>query len=158
MKKAKRIPAFCLLFLLLLSLCACSAEKPVPVPDSVYPDTAVDLALSQMSGTIVYAEIYHLLSNPDPMIGKVIRIRGNYSAFQDPETNKVYLACVVPDATACCAQGIEFVRAGEHTWPEDYPEEGTEITVTGRLDTYPEDGITYLHLTEADMVIYSPEE
>ena len=34
----------------------------------------------------------------------------------------VYHACVIPDATACCAQGIEFTLAGDHRWPDDYPE------------------------------------
>nr|MCR4877168.1 hypothetical protein [Clostridiales bacterium] len=65
----------------------------------------------------------------------------------------VYHACVVPDATACCAQGIEFVWGGEHTWPDDYPEGGTDIIVTGRLEAYDEDGQMYLHLVDAELMI-----
>ena len=65
----------------------------------------------------------------------------------------VYHACVIPDATACCAQGIEFIWAGEHAWPEDYPEEAADIVVTGRLELYEEDGVKYLHLVDAELVM-----
>ena len=61
----------------------------------------------------------------------------------------MYHACIIPDATACCAQGIEFVWEGDHVWPDDYPEEGADIIVTGRLETYDENGFTYLHLVDA---------
>ena len=33
-------------------------------------------------------------------------------------------------------QGIEFVLAGEHTYPDDYPEVNDEICVVGVFDTY----------------------
>ena len=109
----------------------------------------VDLDMSGMSGTVVYAQIFNLLSAPDPWLGKIIRMSGYYSFYDDQEHGIVYHACIVPDATACCAQGIEFIWAGEHNWPDDYPEEGTDITVTGRLEIYEEDGYSYLHLVDA---------
>ena len=68
----------------------------------------------------------------------------------------VYHACVIPDATACCAQGIEFTLAGDHRWPEDYPEPGTDIIITGRLETYMEDGMRYLNLADSEMVLQQP--
>ena len=113
----------------------------------------VDLDLSGMSGTVVYAQVFNLLSNPEEYMGKTIRIAGYYSVYEDTELNKVYHACVIPDATACCQAGIEFVLAGEHAWPEDYPEPTTEITVTGRLEEYDEDGVPYLHLVDAEMTV-----
>ena len=73
--------------------------------------------------------------------------------YEDTEKDVVYHACVIPDATACCAQGIEFVLAGEHSWPEDYPEEATDIIVTGRLETYEEDGYMFLHLVDATVEV-----
>ncbi len=112
----------------------------------------IDLDISDMSGTVVYAQIYNLLSDPAPWIGKVIRMAGYYSFYNDQEHGIVYHACVIPDATACCAQGIEFVWAGEHRWPEDYPEDGTDITVTGRLEAYEENGYQYLHLVDAEVL------
>ena len=111
----------------------------------------VDLDLSVMSGTIVYAQVYNLMYEYETWLGKTIRIAGYYSAFEDTARGVVYHACVIPDATACCAQGIEFIWAGEHNWPDDYPEEGTQIVVTGRLDVYEEDGYLYLHLVDAEL-------
>ena len=112
----------------------------------------VDLDLSGMSGTVVYAQVYNLLSDPAPWLGKIIRMAGYYSFYDDQEHGIVYHACIIPDATACCAQGIEFIWAGEHHWPEDYPEEGAELTVTGRLEIYQEDGYSYLHLVDAEVL------
>ena len=77
---------------------------------------------------------------------------GYYSFYNDQEHGVVYHACIIPDATACCAQGIEFVRAEACSWPEDYPEEGADITVTGRLEIYEEGGYSYLHLVDAELL------
>ena len=112
----------------------------------------IDLDMSGMSGTVVYAQVYNLMADPFPWIGKIIRMAGFYSPYDDQEHGIVYHACIIPDATACCAQGIEFVWAGEHRWPEDYPEDGAEITVTGRLEIYEENGDNYLHLVDAELL------
>ena len=131
-----------------LAVCcpACTGAETAAEP------VTVDLDLSVMSGTVVYAQVYNLLCDPTAWLGKTIRMAGFYSAFQDQSTGTVYHACVIPDATACCAQGIEFVWAGEHAWPEDYPEDAADITVTGRLEIYEENGIKYLHIVDADLV------
>ncbi len=114
-------------------------------------ETAVDLDLSVMSGTVVYAQVYNMVCDPNAYLGKIIRMSGYYSYAENPALGIVYHACIIPDATACCAQGIEFVWAGEHAWPEDYPESGSGITVTGRLELYEEDGVMYLHLVDAEL-------
>ena len=111
-----------------------------------------DMDLSGMSGTVVCSRVFNLLSSPDEYIGKTIRIAGYCSVYVDTELNKVYHACVIPDAAACCAQRLEFVWKGDHTWPDDYPEELTDITVTGRLDKYEELGLEYPHMVDADLV------
>ncbi len=149
MKKTARNTVLCLMTAV-LSLCllfsACAEEAdPAELP-------AVDLDLSDMSGTIVYAQVYNLLYDPTPWLGKVIRMAGYYSYYDDQEQGIVYHACIIPDATACCAQGIEFVWAGEHSWPDDYPEEGVDITVTGQLELYEENGDNYLHLVDSEVL------
>ena len=45
---------------------------------------------------------------------------------------------IIQDATACCAQGMEFVLTDEYSYPDDYPDEGSEITVMAVFDTYQE--------------------
>ena len=140
-------------FVLLVLACMLTACLPACAgAETAAEPVTVDLDLSVMSGTVVYAQVYNLLCDPTAWLGKTIRMAGFYSAFQDQSTGTVYHACVIPDVTACYAQGIEFVRAGEHAWPEDYPEDAADITVTGRLELYEENGVKYLHLVDAELV------
>ncbi len=129
----------------LFSACAASTA------DDRAANVAVDLSI--LSGTVVYSQVYNILVDPDSCIGKIIRMAGFYSAYHDTQRDVVYHSCVIPDATACCAQGFEFVWAGEHLWPEDYPEEGADILVTGRLESYLEDGSLFLRLADSDMIL-----
>ena len=127
-----------LLCLALLTCGAALAEKPV------------DLDLSALSGTVVYSQVYDMMMEPERYMGMQVRMKGSFSYFQDPETKKEYFAVVIADATACCAQGIEFVWDG-HKYPEDYPPLDTELTVTGTFNTYEENGFVYLQLKDAEV-------
>lgn len=147
----------CILLVSMLSLtllCGAVAEN-APV---TYTDKDVQLNLSGMSGTVVYSMIYNIMSDPTQYLGKVIRIAGYYSAWENPELHVVYHSCVIPDATSCCAQGMEFVWAGEHEYPGDYPDFGTDMIVTGRLESYMEGDYMYLHLVDAEIVWMKTEE
>ncbi len=149
MKKKISVLVLCVLAVLTISCPISGAEAPDAL---LTPEPAViDLDLSVLSGTVVYAQVYNMMYEPKTWLGKIIRMAGYYNYFDDTEHGIVYHACIVPDATACCAQGIEFVWYGEHRWPEDYPEIGTDIVVTGRLEIYEEDGRKYLHLTDSDV-------
>ncbi len=110
----------------------------------------VDLDLSVLSGTVVYSQVYDMMMEPERYMGRRVRVKGNLSYFQDPETLNEYFAVVIADATACCAQGIEFVWNG-HRYPDDFPPLDTELTVTGVFSTYVENGFTYLQLKDADV-------
>ena len=136
---------------LILAACLCLMCAARATETEAEP-RLVDLDLSLLSGTVVYAEVNNIMYDPQPYLGKVIRIRGLYSVFEEPSTGVVYHACVIPDATACCMQGIEFVRAGDPGGKEAYGEEGATVTVTGRLESYLDAGITYLHLVDSDVV------
>lgn len=110
----------------------------------------VDLDLSVLSDTVVYSQVYDMVMEPEQYLGRVVRVKGSLSYFQDPDTLKEYFAVVIADATACCAQGIEFVWNGRR-YPEDYPPLDTELTVTGVFNTYEENGYTYLQLADAEV-------
>ena len=111
-----------------------------------------DVDLTQLSSTMVYSEVYNMMTAPDGYMGKTVKMKGPFSVYHDEETGNYYFACIISDATACCSQGIEFVLTGEHTYPKDYPELGTEITVTGIFDTYEENGYRYCRLNDAEIV------
>ena len=115
-------------------------------------ETRVDLDLSCLSGTVVYAQVYNMMYEPEAYVNKVIRVAGYYSAYEDEETGMVYHACVIPDATACCAQGLEFVRKGDYEWPDEYPMDGVDITVTGRFEVYEEGEYLFAHLVDSELV------
>jgi len=149
MRKIRRFTVLCFMSCLwaFFSLCGAGAEMPAPEDPQM-----VDLDLSEMSGTVVYAQVYNMMYDPNAYLGKIIRMAGYYNYFDDQANGIVYHACIVPDATACCAQGIEFVWAGDHKWPDEYPEIGTDIIVTGRLEIYEENGSKYLHLVDAELI------
>lgn len=110
-----------------------------------------DVDLSRMSGTVAYSEVYNMMSDPESYVGKTVKMRGTFDAYESEQTNKTYFSCIIPDATGCCAEGIEFEWAGSHSYPEDYPEINHYITVTGIFEGYEEDGVRYYHLADADV-------
>ena len=136
---------------LALMLCACGAKDGAQAQTKTAQAKKVDLDLSALSGTVVYSQVYDMIEDPEAYLGQTVKLKGNFSYFQDPDTQNEYFAAVIADATACCAQGIEFVWAGEHAYPRDYPPLDTMLTVTGTFGTYEEDGYTYLRLSDADV-------
>ena len=111
----------------------------------------LDVDLTKLSSTMVYSEVYNMMYTPDDYIGKTVKMKGQFAYYEDPETKAQYFACIIADATACCSQGLEFILTGEHTYPNDYPELGSEITVTGTFEVYTENGFQYCRLKNAAM-------
>lgn len=111
----------------------------------------IDIDLTQLSSTFVYSEVYDMMVKPENYIGKTIRMTGTFNVYVDEKTNKTYYACFISDATACCQQGIEFELKGKHKYPDDYPKQDDEITVTGEFEMYKEEGEDYCRLKNAKM-------
>ena len=110
-----------------------------------------DVDLTRLSSTMVYSEVYNMMYTPNDYIGKTVKMKGQFAYYEDPETKSQYFACIIADATACCSQGLEFILTGENTYPNDYPEVGSEITVTGIFEVYTENGFQYCRLKDAAM-------
>lgn len=130
-----------------------SAAAPSAAPDpreepSASTDLQVgmtaELDLTQLSSTVVYAEVYNMLVAPENYTDKIVRMTGEYQEYVDEYTGELYHSCVIYDALACCQQGVEFVLADG-----DYPVEGTAITVVGRYETYTTPYYDYFHLVDA---------
>ena len=115
----------------------------------------VDVDLTVLSSTMVYAEVYNMLYNdPESYLGKTVRARGEFSIYQLVvdgvlQPDPVAYACIIADAAACCAEGMEFVLKDDLAYPDDYPEPGAEITVIGEFQSYEENGMTRYHLVNA---------
>ena len=168
----------CVLALLLLCGCAQKIERPVVVNQSqtvqdvldqagqtptettraAAPDAlpevpsadGLDIDLTKMNSTMVYSQVFDIVTQPEAYEGKTIRMAGNFVMTEGMDRN--YYACLIEDALGCCAQGIEFTWKGEHSYPADYPAEGGYITVTGTFEIYREGDLEYFQVADADLV------
>ena len=118
-----------------------SLGKDAPQPD-------VDLTV--MSATMVYSEVYNMMYYPETYVGKVIKIKGQYAISEMGDMR--YDLCIIKDATACCAQGMEFLLTDAYVYPKDYPEVGDEIELVGTFDTYYEGEYLYCTLRNSTLL------
>lgn len=116
----------------------------------------VDVDLTVLSSTMVYSEVYNMLYfYPEDYYGKTVKMTGQFNVYQWVDESGVVAdmpvayACIISDATACCAEGVEFVLKDDLAYPDDYPELGAEITVIGEFQSYEENGMTWYHLVNA---------
>ena len=128
-------------------------ETPDEQPQASADGVEVDLTV--LSSTMVYSEVYNMLYfYPEDYYGKTVKANGIFAIYQMvvdgvTQPDPVAYACIIADATACCAEGMEFVLEGDYTYPDDYPELGAEITVIGEFQSYEENGMTWYHLVNA---------
>lgn len=155
----KKIIAIILTLVLALSFVACSknsdkndnsnSKTKTKATETTTEAKSVDLDLTQLSSTLIYSEVYNMLITPDDYKGKIIKMKGQFNQYTDEQTGKTYNAVIIPDATACCQQGLEF-ELSDKTNPNF--EQGAEITVVGTFDTYSEGELLYCHLKNAKII------
>ena len=131
---------FAVILLLMTSACGKS---------SIYNTEGVDIDLSKVSSVVAYAEVYNIYQEYESYFGKVIRLKGTFDVYYDEEKDVNYFSCVVTDEMACCSLSMEFVLAGDYSYPEEYPQNGSSVTVTGVFGVYEEEGLLYCQLTDA---------
>ncbi|MCD7845811.1 MAG: hypothetical protein LUG57_08185 [Oscillospiraceae bacterium] len=140
----KKLTILLAALLLLWAVSACGAGDTASAGTS-----SLDVDLTALSSTMVYAEVYNMMYTPDDYMGKTVRMTGTFAVYEGEGRN--YYACIVADAAACCSQGIEFVLDGDYSYPEDYPALGSTITVSDVFDTYYEGEYMYVQLIDAAM-------
>lgn len=112
----------------------------------------IDYDLTSMSSTMVYATVYEMMAYPSLYEGKTIKMEGQYYALYVEADKTYYMYCLISDALGCCTQGMEFVWGdGSHVYPNEYPEDKTEVVVCGTFKTYTQDGNTYCCIDNATM-------
>ena len=121
--------------------------------ESVKKDGEVDYDLTVMGADMVYATVYQMMIDPKSYIGKSFKIRGNYYSSYSKDKDVYYHFCMIKDAAACCAQGLELLWADEKmNRHENCPEEDTLVTVEGVFETYEEGTNTYGRIKDAKIV------
>lgn len=138
---------------LISGLTACGKNDQPPSDENVaVSDTgSIDIDLTSLSSTMVYSEVYNMIADPDAYIGKTVKMSGTYTVYYEENSGNRYFACIIQDAAACCSQGIEFTLTDNYSYPDDYPEEGDTIIVTGVFSTYKEGEYTYCTLKNASL-------
>lgn len=120
-------------------------------------DESVDYDLTKMGSDMVYATVYQMMVNPKDYEGKKVRVQGlYYGAWYEP-TSQYYFYVIIQDALACCSQGIEFIwEDGNHVYPDEYPQDGSEVEVMGVFETYQEEGdeTIYCRLRDSSLKVY----
>lgn len=136
------------------SVAAVSTPPPTPAATATPQPTAtpspdgVDLDLTRLSATMVFAEVAAMVRTPEDYLGKTVRMAGPLAVYEaNPALGIDYFyTVVIQDATACCQQGMEFI------WPEGtLPEAGTGLVVTGTFAEYDCGGLPSYHIV-ADTV------
>ncbi len=136
---------------------AYTSSAPLPseevIPTFTMNEEGVEVDLTVMSSGTVYSIVYDMMMHPDNYVGKVVKMRGIFDTAYDEASGIRYYACVIQDATQCCAQGIEFELENPGTYPDDFPEVGQECTVVGVFDTYMEGEYRYATLRHSNMTV-----
>jgi hypothetical protein len=108
-------------------LCMAAVMTLAAPPENAVAAKALDL--TKMSSTLVYAQIFRMMTEPEEYEGKTVILAGMLALSDPDETGAQLYGCVVADATQCCFLGLEFEPAEPRTL-KDLPD-GTSITVTG---------------------------
>jgi hypothetical protein len=140
--------AIALIAVLLLALNASAKDPSGNAPKKI------DIDLTRMSGTMVYAQVYQMVTHPGKYVGKRIKMKGVFSSYYDDVVKKRFYGCVIADALACCSQGLAFELAKSRKYPEEFPDEGTQITIIGDFDYVVEEGeddVSYAVIRNAKM-------
>ena len=127
------------------------AERVADVESTAAQPKSVDVDLTALSSTMVYSEVYNMMSSPEKYVGKSVRMAGKFVPYTNQDETLYYPAVVIADATACCSQGLEFVLKGDKVYPQDYPAEQSEVTVRGIFQTYYEGEQLFCHLIDAEL-------
>ncbi len=109
----------------------------------------IDIDLTTMNATMTYSTVFDMMSDPFAYTGQIVKMKGTFSDYYDESTDTRYLSCIIKDATACCAQGLEFETTKDFPYPDAYPANGEEICVEGYFDTYLEGNCLYCVLRNA---------
>lgn len=132
-------------------------NTPAPsTPSSTGPyqtEGVVDVDLTEMSVTMVYANLYMMVTMPEEYLGKNIKMTGEFDVYESPD-GEVYFAVAVTDEEACCRQGFAIEFLDDSSYPNKFPAANSEITVVGRFEAmqHPDWSMTYYNLVDAYFV------
>ena len=126
-----------------LTVTNCGKPKPAEI--------IIDVDLTKLSGTMVYAEVYKMMTTPNDYLGKTIKVSGPYSTSN--YLDEIHHFVLVEGVDACCPEGLLFVWNGNHSFPDDYPKYGTQIEIVGVFASYAGFDFPYNCIEVDDLII-----
>lgn len=125
-------------------------KAPRDEEGKVYYDKII-FDVSELDKTETYLSVYDMMLYPRNYTGNVVRVAGEY--YSTLYKDKDYVYVLIKDAAQCCSTGFEFEWDGDYVYPDDYPPENTEITVTGIFDIYRDDESPAFHVILREAVV-----
>ena len=90
-----------------------------------------DYDFTKMNYNMATAVVFDMMVSPGDYENKSVKITGQF-ASEVHEGERLY-AVIMWDATGCCPTGLSVVPLGEKKYPQDFPPEGSQVTVTGKM-------------------------
>ena len=143
------LPVYVMAFVLYKDLHGPKLPKEAPVVYELPTESQIDVDLTTLSTEKLYSVLYGIIRDSEEHVDEVFRIRGIYRRSTQTDNGRIYHACVVPNENEAYTQGMEFILGPAYNYPDDYPEEGQEIVVTGVFKLYLDNGSTYAVLAGA---------
>jgi thiol-disulfide isomerase/thioredoxin len=114
----------------------------------------VDIDFTRMSATLVSAQIDNMFADIPSYIGQTMKIQGEYSPFFWSAMGTTVHFMLI-DCPSGCMKQIEFKLHGGRIYPDEYPDIGDMIEITGVFGTYRVEGFDtdIPYLSAEDLII-----
>ena len=136
---------FVLLIFSVVLISSCSKNKTAVIeetqPESEpkqEPAPKIDYDLTNMGYNMLSGITFEMLIEPEKYVDKTVKISGQF--YTEVEEGIRYYSVIIWDATLCCPAGMDFIPPETMQFPDDFPTEETQITVTGILRENVEEG------------------
>ena len=133
---------FCLM-LTLTAGCSNDAGQPAANNDDAQYD-GVDVDLTMLGQSMMIAMINNIYATPGEYIGQTIKMMGQYTSVDNMDIGRRFHYVLNMDDSECCSYGFIFEYGG--VYPDDFPEEGAHIEVSGTFGRGDAQGQFYHYL------------
>lgn len=137
----KRLTVFLCVMTILCTGCSSSEQAqeqtvdPVAQVDEAFGIVDDDIEdYTSYNTQMVFAIASDMYEHPSNYYQKKIRLNGKFATAFDEPTQQRFYYCVVYDTAGYCNVPLIFIPTDEMVYPDDYPEEGGDITIQGTYE------------------------
>ncbi len=111
------------------------AAQEVPFasrPPKMSPGQKIDWDFTKMNFNMASGLVFDMMVDPQKYNNKTAKIKGQFAS--DVHQGKRVFAVFVWDATGCCPTGLNILPLANKKYPDDFPADGSLVTITGVLE------------------------